>query len=262
MLEYGIPCVLVVDDDPEVLEVMKSYLMEECRVSTVMGGRQAIEHVQRNHVDVILLDVEMPIMDGFRTLELLRNMSECINVPILLVTGRNDKYTVLNSLCKGVDGYLVKPVDKETVLSKIREVILHKSIERNKKTVLAIDDDMAYLKLVRRYLQDDYNVVMINSAKLAMEYLIKNIPDIILLDYQMPLYSGSTVMNMLQRHPDTQNIPVIILTGCSDLDAVKECILCNPAGYLVKPVSKETLCETIERVFERQEAKKFFWNEE
>jgi len=258
MLEYGIPCVLIVDDDPEVLEVMKNYLIEDCRVATVMGGRQAIEYVQRNHVDVILLDVEMPIMDGFRTLELLRNMSECINVPIILVTGRNDRYTVLNSLCKGVDGYLVKPVNKETVLSKINEVIRHKNIERNKKTVLAIDDDMAYLKLIRRYLSDTYNVVMINSAKLAMEYLFKNIPDIILLDYQMPLYSGSTVMNMLQKHPDTQNIPVIILTGCSDVEAVKECILLNPAAYLVKPVTKEILNETIEKVFEKEEAKRLW----
>lgn len=254
MLEYGIPCVLIVDDDPETLEIMKNYLIEECRVGTVMGGRQAIEYVQQNHVDVILLDVEMPIMDGFKTLEQLRNMSECINVPIILVTGRNDRYTVLTSLCRGIDGYLVKPVDKGTILAKIQEVLLHKSVERNKKTVLAIDDDMAYLKLVRRYLQDEYNVVMINSARLAMEYLIKNIPDVVLLDYQMPLYSGSTVMNMLQRHQDTQNIPVIILTGCSDAEAVKECILCNPAGYLVKPVDKETLCETIEKVL----AKRYF----
>lgn len=252
MFGCGVPSVLIVDDDPEILEVTKIYLLEEFRVGTVTSGRQAIDYVQRNHVDVILLDVEMPMMDGFKTLERLRNMSECINVPVIMVTGRNDKYTVLNSLCKGVDGYLVKPVEKESLIAKIHEVLENKNAERSKKTILAIDDDMAYLKLIRKYLQNDYNVIMINSAKLAMEYLFKHVPDLILLDYQMPLYNGGTVMNMLQKHQDTKEVPVIVLTGCSDTEVVKECILYNPDGYLIKPVSKEALLESIERVLNKR----------
>ena len=91
------PNVLIVDDDLQALETMSLYLADVAEVYTVTGGRQAVEYVQLHHMDVILLDVDMPIMDGFKTLEQFRNLKECINVPVILVTGKSDKYTVMNS---------------------------------------------------------------------------------------------------------------------------------------------------------------------
>lgn len=242
-----IPDVLIVDDDPETLDVMKLYLQDIARVKLVTSGRQALEYMRMHRADIILLDVEMPMMDGFKTLEQLRNLTECINVPVVLVTGKNDKYTVLMSMSKGVDGYLVKPVEKETLQAKVKEVLQNRNTITGKKTVLAIDDDMAFLKLINNYIQDRYNVVMINSAKLAMEYLIKHVPDVILLDYQMPLYNGVNVLSMLQKNVTLQRVPVIILSGSLDMEAMQQCAVFSPAGYLAKPVEKEMLCESIEK---------------
>lgn len=241
------PKVLIVDDDMQTLETMSLYLEETARVSTVLGGRQAIEFVRQNPVDIILLDVEMPILDGFRTLEQLRKMEECINVPIILVTGKRDKYTVLNSGILGVDGYLAKPVSKEMVTQKVAEVYQAKEKHDNKKTVLMIDDDMSYLKQLNNFLQDSYNVVMINSAKLALNYLLTHTPDIIILDYQMPLYNGANVMNMIQKNTEVSQIPIILLSGALNREVLKECYAYNPAAYLAKPVSKEVLIENIEQ---------------
>ncbi|WP_075718934.1 response regulator [Roseburia sp. 499] len=240
------PNVLIVDDDIQALETMSLYLEDMAEVFTVTGGRQAIEFVQQHHMDVILLDVDMPGMNGFKTLEQFRNLKECINVPVVLVTGKRDKYTVMNSVVMGVDGYLVKPVDKESLSRKVTEVFEKKSSKENQKTILAIDDDMSYLKIIDSYLRDNYNVIMINSAKLALDYLIKHTPDLILLDYQMPLYNGANVMNMIQRDPEGAQIPVIILSGVMDIEVLKQCFPCNPAACLAKPVSKEVLIETIE----------------
>lgn len=245
------PNVLIVDDDVQVLETMSLYLADIAEVFTVIGGKQAVEIVQLHHMDVILLDVDMPIMDGFKTLEQFRNLKECINVPVILVTGKSDKYTVMNSICMGVDGYMVKPVDKETLRQKVMEVYQKKDRNEDRKTVLAIDDDMTYLKLVDSYLHDNYNVIMINSAKLALDYLIKHTPDVILLDYQMPLYNGANVMNMIQRNSDGPQIPVIILSGVMDREILRKCYPCKPVACLVKPVSKEVLIENIERALQQ-----------
>lgn len=241
------PNILIVDDDLQALETMGLYLSDLGEVFTVNGGRQAVELVQLHHMDLILLDVNMPIMDGFKTLEQFRNLKECINVPVILVTGKSDKYTVMNSICMGVDGLLVKPVDKESLRKKVQEVYKKKGKSQSKKTVLAIDDDMTYLKLLEGYLGNDYNVIMINSAKLAVDYLIKHTPDVILLDYQMPLYNGAKVMNMIQRNPEEPQIPVIIVSGVMDRAVLQKCIPYKPAAFLVKPVSKEVLIENIER---------------
>ena len=193
-----LPNVLLVDNDKHILEVMSVYLEDVATVSTVLGGHQALEFVQQHPVDVIFLDVDMPIMDGFATLEQLRNIEKCINVPIVLVTGKTDKHTILNSFVMGVDGYLAKPVSKDNLVNKLQEVYQAKTTKHDKKTVLMIDDDMSYLKQLNNMLCDSYNIIMINSAKLALNYLMKNTPDVILLDYQMPLYNGANIMNMIQ----------------------------------------------------------------
>lgn len=243
-----LPNVLVVDDDMQTLETMSLYLSETAQVATVLSGRQALEYVQQHPVDIILLDVEMPMMDGFVTLEQLRKIEACINVPVILVTSKRDKYTVLNSGIMGVDGYLAKPVSKEVLNQKIAEVYQNKEEVENRKTVLLIDDDMSYLKQVNSFLQDYYNVIMINSAKLALNYLLKHTPDIIVLDYQMPLYNGANVMNMIQKNTPDKQIPVIILSGALNREVLEECYTYNPAAYLAKPVTKEVLLENIQRV--------------
>lgn len=245
-----LPNVLIVDNDKQTLETMSLYLEDAATVSTVLGGRQALDFVQQNPVDVILLDVDMPIMDGFSTLEQLRNIEKCINVPVILVTGKTDKHTIFNSYIMGVDGYLAKPVSKDVLINKINEVYQVKESKDHKKTVLMIDDDMPYLKQLNSMLSEHYNVIMINSAKLAMDYLLTHTPDVILLDYQMPLYNGANVMNMIQKNTLNDNkkpIPIIILSGTLDREALQECYVYNPFAYLVKPVSKDALVENIEQ---------------
>lgn len=241
-----LPSVLIVDNDVQTLETMRLYLEGVARVHTVLGGLQAIEYVQRHHVDIIFLDIEMPIMDGFLTLEQLRNIEECINVPVVLVTGKQDKQSVFNSYIMGVDGYLVKPVRKETLISKIDELCVKIDDKDKLRTVLLIDDDMSYLKQLNSFLHGSYNVIMINSAKLALDYLLKHTPDIIVLDFQMPLYNGATIMNMIQKNNPLRPVPVIILSGALNIETLQECYPYKPAACLAKPINKETLIENIE----------------
>lgn len=247
-MEKKLPRVLIVDDDMQTLKTMSLYLKDVASVATVPGGRQALDYVHQNQVDIILLDLEMPMMDGFVTLEQLRKTEQCINVPVILITGVSNKYTVLNLGILGIDGYLLKPVSKDTLIQKVQEVYQSRAFQTNRKTVLMIDDDVTYLKQLNSFLEESYNVVMINSSKLALNYLLKHTPDIILLDYQMPFYNGANVMNMLQKNDPNKHIPTVILSGSLDRDAISECYSYSPDAYLVKPVSKEILLETIHKI--------------
>lgn len=244
----GRPKVLIVDDDIQILESMSLYLSDIADVAAALGGYQAIDYLQQNSVDMIFLDVNMPVMNGFKTLEQFHNMKECINVPVVFVTGQSDKYTIMNSTFMGSDGYILKPIEKNVLRNKVQELYQNKKRMDKHKTILAIDDDMAYLKLIDSYLRDQYNVIIINSAKLAMNYLMQHTPDLILLDYQMPLYNGASFMNMLNKKTDGNLVPVIILSGVIDKKVLLDCCSFNPEACLVKPVSKEKLLENIERV--------------
>lgn len=246
-MNTGRPTVLVIDDDVEFLNIMKTYLQDIADVEIATGGKQAVQLAQEISIDVILLDFEMPIMDGAKTLAHLRNLNSCINVPVVMVTGRNDRYAVMNSLAMGIDGYLLKPVSKELVISTVLDALQKKSIKGNKKTVVAIDDDMSYLKQINNFLKDSYHVIMINSAKLAVSYLSDHTPDLIILDYQIPLFNGVALMRIIQQNSLCQNIPFIILSGTLDQEVVEDFYPYKPAAVLAKPIEKKILLEQIEQ---------------
>lgn len=119
-----------------------------------------------------------------------------------------------------------------------------------RKHVLVVDDNPIVLKLIRAYLQDDYKVSVVNSGKIAVEFLLKYKPDVILLDYMMPLYNGAAVLKMIQSKEETKNIPVFFLTGKTDRETVEECIALRPAGYIVKPVAKNALLDKLQKFFQ------------
>ena len=82
--------ILVVDDDPEVLDTLKLYLQDNMQVVTARSGRQAVDYMETNTVDLILLDVEMPIMNGIKTLEHIREHKEYDNIPVMFLTGHSN----------------------------------------------------------------------------------------------------------------------------------------------------------------------------
>ncbi len=121
-----------------------------------------------------------------------------------------------------------------------------------RRHVLVVDDDPIQLHLIKKYIGDEYNVTLIPSGKAAIEYLISFHPDVILLDYVMPLYNGPTVLKIIRSRDESRDIPIFFLTGATDKDIVIECLSYNPAGYIVKPVSKEGLLKKLEDFFGQQ----------
>ncbi len=111
----------------------------------------------------------------------------------------------------------------------------------DRKHILIVDDDPNMLKTLRYYLKDNYRVTAIGSGEVAMDFLLKYKPDLILLDYLMPIHNGAVVLKDIQSRDETKNIPVYFLTGRTDTDTIRECLALHPAGYIVKPVAKNAL---------------------
>ena len=114
-------------------------------------------------------------------------------------------------------------------------------------TVLIVDDDPKMLRSIKVQLEGEYKVILVNSGKKALDYLSVNSADIILLDYMMPEQDGPTTLKRLRRLQSARNTPVVFLTGVSDRDLAKKCIEMKPQAYLLKPVERKTLVDTIEK---------------
>lgn len=119
-----------------------------------------------------------------------------------------------------------------------------------KRRILLVDDDASYLRIIRNWLKDGYEVGVASSALQAIMWLAKNDVDLILLDYKMPVCSGAQMFAMLQNDSQTKSIPVFFLTGNSARDAVMEILKLNPEGYLLKTFDRKALLTRLEEFFE------------
>ncbi len=122
-----------------------------------------------------------------------------------------------------------------------------------RKHILIVDDDVDMLKVLKVFLQDDYQVTIVDSGKQALEYMLKHTPDLILLDYVMPLFDGPHVLEILRKREESKNVPVLFLTSVTERDKILKCLALNPQGYLVKPISREELLQRVAEVFEPKE---------
>jgi DNA-binding response OmpR family regulator len=113
--------ILIVDDEPRYLRLMEANLVSEgFRVLKASNGQEAVDIVVENRPDLILLDVMMPVLDGFGACERIREFS---NVPIVIVTARGNENDRVRGLNIGADDYIVKPFSATELLARVRAVL-------------------------------------------------------------------------------------------------------------------------------------------
>jgi len=114
--------ILVVDDNTVNLALVEQELQELYDVIPVISGRRAINFLYRERVDLILLDVQMPIMDGVETLKEIRRLENGVTVPVVFLTARKEKSAVLAGSKLGIMDYILKPFDGEDLIRRIETI--------------------------------------------------------------------------------------------------------------------------------------------
>jgi CheY-like chemotaxis protein len=117
-----------------------------------------------------------------------------------------------------------------------------------RKHILVVDDNSMMLRLVKEHLHEKYDVATALSGKIALKFLRNKKTDLILLDYEMPDENGPAVLEKLRASDATKNIPVVFLTGVTESKKIKEALIMKPQSYLLKPINRERLMDTIEKL--------------
>lgn len=115
--------VLVIDDDPTMLKLVKEYVGDKYTVATAVSGRVAYRFLETKTTNIILLDYEMPEENGVEVLKKLRENPKLSKVPILFLTGVIDKAKMVQALSLRPQGYLLKPIDREKLLGMLEKFI-------------------------------------------------------------------------------------------------------------------------------------------
>lgn len=126
--------ILVVDDEPKVIEVIKPFLEGEgFKVCTAMTGKAAIEMVEVHHPDLVLLDWMLPEMSG---LDVCRELRQTRDVAIIMLTAKTDEFDRVMGLEMGADDYITKPFSLRELLARIKSVLRRVQPQTEKRDVL------------------------------------------------------------------------------------------------------------------------------
>ncbi len=124
--------ILAVDDTAVTLSRISEVLQGEYEVITVNSGMRAIKYLQTETPDLILLDIRMNPKDGLETLRDIRGMKDRTEIPVIMLTGAEDKKTVIESARLGICDYILKPFAGDDLLHRV-----HRVLEPDKKGVAA-----------------------------------------------------------------------------------------------------------------------------
>lgn len=127
--------ILIVDDQPNIRRLYE-YTLEKngYRPFTAANGEEALAVIDREHIDLVILDVMMPVLDGYGCLKALRDGGS--SVPVLIITARDSAEDVRRSFLLGTDDFMVKPVDEIEMLLRIKALLRRSRISEEQKIVV------------------------------------------------------------------------------------------------------------------------------
>lgn len=116
------------------------------------------------------------------------------------------------------------------------------------KTIMLIDDNPVDLRTLRMMIKDKYRVLMAPSGIAAVGIMQKEVPDLIFLDYDMPVVNGKMTMELIRNNANLKEVPIVFLTGVNDRERIMSVMSLNPADYLLKPIDQDKILDTIKRI--------------
>lgn len=171
------------------------------------------------------------------------------NIPLFIV-GKPDDISFAEEVIPAslVKGSFMRPIDLQEVFHHINEYLnFFNTVDR--KVILVVDDSTVNLRTTKELFEDKYNVMLAESAAMALKCISLQKPDLILLDYDMPIVDGKQVFEMIKSENDFRSIPVMFLTGMNDSATVKEIMQLHPCGYILKSNNAKNLVDSVENFF-------------
>ncbi len=198
--------VLAIDDNPEAIDIIRKYLGEDYRVIGLINSEEAVEKAKELKPLAITLDIMMPKKDGWQVLRELKKTPETQDIPVIILSIVDNKRL---GFSLGATEYIVKPVEKQVLLRKLRNLEKTTTIKR----ILVVDNDPDTVKMMSNVLKEaGYKITIAYNSRDAIASIEDFEPDLIVLNLTMPEVSGFDVIEYLKTEERAKDIPLIVVT--------------------------------------------------
>lgn len=247
------PKILIVEDSRSFRNILKLLLKSiDAKISEADNGKAGLKVASTEEFDLIISDVDMPVMSGLEMCKMLKEDMKTRSIPVILLSSMEKETDVDKGFEVGASAYLGKSTAEKYLLHTIEDV-LHRTVFNRDRTVMVVDDSKTILKLVDSELSKaGFQVVTALNGKNALG-LLKNIkPHLIISDLDMPIMDGFELRSRIVDIPRLANIPFIVMSANSDRASMRNMVEKGAAAYLVKPFNMEQLVILTEKLLTNQ----------
>ncbi len=122
-MEFNKKSIVAVDDSGIVLKMLLKVLGTRYELHVFNGGKRALQFLNDRTPDLIILDIDMPEINGYEMLKMIKEKEHLMDVPVIFLTSNNDKNHVVKAVAGGAKDYVVKPIDEDILTEKVRVVL-------------------------------------------------------------------------------------------------------------------------------------------
>lgn len=255
MLDLSQISLLIVDDEPLNCDIFSHTLKKAGYTTRSVGsGRKAQELMKLEKFDLLLLDINMPEINGIQVLEQIKSTPSTQDIPVIMITAEHDNETVLQCIKLGAADYIKKPVEPALLRSRVwRCLQKYKGFtgaepgppperKKNPAHILIVDDDELLRSIVQhRLVADDHLVFQAKNGNEALKVLEHENIDLILLDVVMPELDGFQTLGKIKSSPNYRHIPVIMCSADDSPESINKCMQAGAEDYILKPFNATLL---------------------
>jgi len=262
--------ILVADDDKYSIDVLKNCLSTWGKtfiMFAVGNGKDAVDAAKLLIPDIILLDWEMPQLDGLEALKQIKTIPELMKIPVAMVTSRSGNSHIQLAFDAGASDYIKKPIDKTEALFRVQTLAnLSELIKINANIskpdpleiaslgqIIIVDDVFEIRQMIKQVLQKNYIVFEAENGIEGLNKAKELLPDIIISDINMPEADGLDLCKSIKSNFATSHIPVILLTAQAGMPSNIAGLEAGADAYLTKPINIDLLAAAVKNQIENRE---------
>ena len=263
----GKTILIVEDSEPAIIQIKDLLEEEGYRIRVARNGTEALDAINTELPDAMILDLMMPEVDGFTVLRMIRSGEQVVRIPVLILTAKHitkDELSFLEG--NGIHQLIQKgDIDRTSLLATIermvsepKEQIRPKQVRpnpadtprhgvRDRPVILIVEDNPDNMLTAQALLRERYTTIGASDGQSGIDLTRKEMPDLVLLDISLPGKDGFEVCNTLKQDEKLKHIPIIALTARAMKGDRADILSRGFDGYLSKPVDGELLEQTIRR---------------
>jgi len=250
--------ILLVDDDIPSLNLLKEAVERTgLKAIAFSDSTQVLDSIQNTHLDLAIVDLDMPEIDGFELIERIKTLEQFKNLPIIIYTGKEN----FNDDIKRIDGLFDTLLQKrstsidelqksiEDMISRYDEPSTPEEIKEKKDSVkiLLVEDYKHSQIIVTRLLKKNHfeSIVVVENGQEALDAVKQQQYDLILMDMQMPVMNGFEATRKIRELKEYKDTPIVALTAFAMKGDREKCLDAGATDYIPKPIDSQEFIQKV-----------------